>query len=210
MTWPTFTIILPHKRNPGNDAALEICLGCLIKNTADSFKLLMDAAYHAPLYERIDRMVDEARTQYCVILSSDIFVEPGWDIPMMSAINPQTFVTGVVVEPGAIGVHPQNLHMDFGRTPETFRRSEFETWARGAPMLEGEGWVVPLMFPREAWKALGGLYTSDPDDFPAVAPDQALIDRWKESGGLVKRVRSYAYHLQRWSDVDEQRAEKRR
>lgn len=206
---PAFTVILPHKRNPGNDAALRICLDMLMANTTNDFVLSMDAADDAPLYPRINRLVEEARTQYCVITSSDIFMAPDWDLPMMAAINYERFVTGVVVEPGAIGVHAQNMLGNFGMTPATFRRADFEAWTRSAPMRDGDGWVVPLMFPRDLWLSLGGLDLTM-REFPYSAPDQKLLDDWKAQGGTIKRVRSYAYHLQRWSDEGEQTHGKRR
>lgn len=209
MTLPAFTVLLPHKRNPGNDAALKICLDMLMANTAWDFELRLNAAEDAPLYPRINRMVEEVRTPYCVITCSDIFMAPDWDVPMMAAINYQTFVTNVVVEPGAIGVHAQNMLGNFGMTPATFRRADFEAWTRSAPMIGGDGWVVPLMFPVDAWKAMGGLDLTMPE-FPKSAPDQKLLDNWKAKGGAIKRVRSYAYHLQRWSDEDEQTHSKRR
>lgn len=208
---PAFTIILPHKRNPGNDAALKICLDMLMANTANDFVLSMDAACDEPLYPRINRMVEDARTQYCVIISSDIFMAPRWDIPMMAAINCEQFITGVVVEPGAIGVHPQNLERNFGMTPSTFERTNFERWVDTiAPFPPGDGWVVPLMFPRDLWLSMGGLDLSELE-FPhsLYAPDQKLLDGFKASGGTIKRVRSYAYHLQRWSDEGEQMHTKR-
>lgn len=208
---PLFTILIPHKRNPGNDAALKICLDCLIANTTHDFNLMIDAAYDAPLYSRINRMVEDAKTECCVISSSDIFMSPNWDVPMVAAWNFHTFVTGIVVEPGAIGVHPQNLHRDFGQTPSTFRRWEFEQWVASgaAPVMSGDGWVVPLMFPRSAWRSMGGLDLTM-QEFPMSAPDQRLIDDWKATGGAIKRVRSFAYHLQRWSDEGEQKHDKRR
>jgi hypothetical protein len=211
VTQPAFTVILPHKRNPGNDAALRICLDMLMTNTVSDFALLMDAAEDAPLYPRINRMVQEARTQYCVITSSDIFMAPNWDVPMMAVINYERFVTNIVVEPGAIGVHPQNMHRDFGLTPSTFRRAEFEKWATGntVPMIGGDGWVVPLMFPRDLWLSLGGLDLTM-REFPYSAPDQKLLDDWKAKGGSIIRARSCAYHLQRWSDEGEQTHAKRR
>lgn len=203
-----FTVILPHKRNPGNDAALSICMDCLMKNTTHDFRLLMDAAFDQPLYPRLNRLLADARTECCVITSSDLFHAPGWDVPMLEAWNPDTFVTGVVVEPGVIGIHRMNYHRDFGRHPENFRRAEFEQWClTDAPMLDGEGWVVPVMLSRRGWLEMGGLNLAL--KFPEWPADQDLFDAWKATGHSIRRVRSYAYHLQRYSDVEEQEAEKR-
>lgn len=205
-----FSVILPHKRNPGNDAALAICLQMLASNTVNDFVLLMDAAYNAPLYARVNAMVEQATTDYCVYLASDTFVAPGWDVPMLEAVDAQTFVNGVLVEPGAIAMYSENLWQDFGRLPETFHRSAFEEFCKSAPVPSGEGWFCPYMFHREQWLAYGGLEThlTAPDGFTPA--DMNLFDRWKASGNRVIRVRSFAYHLQRFSDVAEQEHEKRR
>lgn len=204
-----FTVILPHKRNPGNDAALAVCLQMLMANTVNDFVLLMDAAYDAPLYERVNNMVKQATTDYCVYLASDTFVAPGWDDPMMAAASYTTFVNGVLVEPGAIAMYSENLHGDFGRKPETFRRADFETWCKSAPVPSGEGWFCPYMFPRVPWLEYGGLEThlTAPDGFTPA--DMNLFDRWKAGGNQIARVRSFAYHLQRYSDPAEQAHEKR-
>lgn len=209
---PAFTVILPHKRNPGNDRALAICLDCLYTNTRSDFILISDAAYNEPLYERVNRMVEQANTAYCVYLASDTFLAPDWDLPMLEAASWQTFVTGVLVEPGAIAMHSLNVHKDFGRTPETFRRAQFEAWvASEAPMVEGEGWPCPYLFPRDGWLEHGGLQESGlaPDHHGFTEADNELWTRWKADGNQIVRVRSFAYHLQRYSAEDEQMHEKR-
>lgn len=104
-----FTVLLPHKRNPGNDRSLSVCLDCLFANTVNDFRLNIDAAYDQPLYPRINAMVEAATTEVCVYWSSDIFAAPGWDDAMLQAWSPNTIVTGVLVEPGMIGVHHETL-----------------------------------------------------------------------------------------------------
>lgn len=208
----TFTIILPHRRNPGNDAALRIALDCLVTNTVNDFVLLMDAAYDQPLYPRVNAMVAAATTECCVYLASDVFLAPGWDAPMLALYDEHTFVTGILVEPGAIGVFSGNVTRDFGRKPDTFRRAEFEDWVTSieAPTPGGEGWPCPYMFPRSGYLAHGGLEVGlqgDPHGFTPA--DTRLFERWCTAGNVVRRTRSYAYHLQRWSEPDEQAHEKR-
>lgn len=206
-----FTVILPHKRNPGNDAALQIALDMLMANTANDFTLLIDAATDAPLFPRVNAMVEQATTDLCVYTASDMFFAPGWDTPMLDAFTPEAFVTNVVVEPGAIAMHDQNHRMDFGRKPETFRRAEFEAWATGDPHFPaGEGWTCPWMFSRAAFLAMGGLETNLPPDARGFTPaDSRMFDRWKAAGNRVVRAKSYVYHLQGWSDVYEQTKEGR-
>lgn len=63
MTTPAFTVILPHKRNPGNDAALRICIDMLMANTRADFILMMDAAAdeYFECVEYLRRKPDEFR-----------------------------------------------------------------------------------------------------------------------------------------------------
>jgi len=206
-----FTIILPHKRNPGNNAALAICLDCLQTNTANNFILMMDAATNEPLYPRVNRMVEYAPTDCCVYWASDMFAAPNWDIPMLEAYDETTFVNNTVVEPGVIAMYGGNHKADFGRRPDTFDRPAFEAWAAQGHTAGGDGWFAPYMFSRKAFLDTGGLdITVDPDrEFGGA--DMTLFDNWKAAGNRVVRApNSFVYHLQRWSDLDEQEAEKRR
>lgn len=205
-----FTLILPHLRNPGNDAALRIALDCLMTNTVNDFTLLMDVVRGGDLYETITRLVKHAPTEYCCYWASDTFAAPEWDVPMLALAAPDTFVNGVLVEPGAIGVHPESIHKDFGRKPETFRRAEFEEYVKDAPLPNGEGWYCPYMFPRDGWLAHGGLQSGlQGDHHGFTSADVELFDRWKASGNRIVRTRSYAYHMQRFSQLDEQSDPKR-
>lgn len=204
---PAFTIVLPHKRNPGNDSALAVCLSCLMANTVHEFKLIIDAAVDSPIYPRVNRMVGQVDTDYFVYWASDFFAAPGWDIPMRQAANEDTIITNIVVEPGAIGIHDFNLLNDFGRKPETFRRQEFEDWSQSshAPMLSTEGWFAPYLMHTQSFLDFGGLEDGQyPDSQGFSAGDELMFQRWKAAGHHVQRVKSYVYHLQRWSVLSEQ------
>lgn len=209
---PAFTVILPHLRNPGNDHALAVCLSCLYANTANEFKLIVDATAGDPLYPRITRMIEQVDTSYFIYWASDFFAAPGWDAPMIEAANEDTIITNIVVEPGAIGIHDQNLRNDFGRKPDTFRRQEFEDWSVSphAPMLSGAGWYAPYLMNTQAFISFGGFIEGiSPDDQGFSAGDEDMFKRWWAAGRHVHRVKSYVYHLQRWSQLEEQTAEKR-
>ncbi len=213
MTAP-FTIILPHRRNPGNDAALAVALQMLAANTVNDFLLIIDTTTDDSLYAIVNRMVVQATTEAVVYWSSDMFPAPGWDVPMLSLFDDASFVTNVLVEPGAIGLYPENVGRDFGRKPETFNREAFETWCvtEGPELqLSGEGWYAPVMYHRSGFLAMGGLEDDlDGDHHGFTCADVRLFERWKAAGGRVVRAReSYTYHLQRWSQVDEQEHTKR-
>lgn len=206
-----FTIILPHRKQDRNTDALNVAIDCLMRNTANDFILSIDAAADQPLAPRVNRMVIHAPTEICVYWASDIFAGPEWDVPMLEEYTSKTLVTGVLVEPGVMAMHGQNYHRDFGRRPETYERELFEAWvlSQDIPMLEGEGFYCPYLFNRDEWLAMGG-YTVPLTGAPVFdGADVTLFNRWKESGRRIVRARSYAYHLQRWSDESEQEHAKR-
>jgi len=204
-----FTVLLPHRLNPRNNDALSICLDCLARNTRNDFTLLMDAAVDHELYPVMNRLVEKAPTDMCVFMHSDMFVAPGWDSAMLDAFDENTFVTGLLVEPGAIGVHSGNVQKDFGRKPETFRRAEFEAWAASldAPEAKGEGWFAPYFFSRKRWFANGGHNVVGITEW--TNRDIDMFEKWKAEGGRVVQARAFVYHLQRYSDPIEQSHPKR-
>lgn len=212
MTNAAFTILLPHKRNKGNDAALRIALDCLMENTVSDFILISDMAYDEPLYPRVNAMFEQATTDICVYWASDTFAAPAWDVLMLQAWTADTLVTPVLVEPGAIGMHPDNVHKDFGRKPDTFRRADFERWAASddAPVPDNFGWYAPYMISRAAFLEAGGLRLDQQPDHQGFTPaDVLFFEQWQASGRRIQRARSFAYHLQRYSEQDEQTHEKR-
>lgn len=208
---PAFTILLPHLRNPGNDAALAIAFSTLVDNTDHEYALLFDCDTSVTLMEVFHRLVVNAPTDTCVLTSSDMFMAPHWDTPMLDQLRPGTWVTNVLVEPGAIGMSGQNKEMDFGRRPDTFRRAEFEAWAETAEARAGEGWVQPIMFSRQEWLGAGSVIrpARAVDATGFTSADEELLERWKANGGTIQRARSFTYHLQRFSDVEEQGHSKR-
>lgn len=208
-----FTVVLPHKRNKGNDLALKVCLDCLFTNTVNDFKLLIDAAENQPLYARINALIAQADTDCCVYMASDVFVSPNWDVPMLELWDADTIVNNVIVEPRAIAMHAENLEADFGRTPEQFasKRSQFEEWVKDAHFPNGDGWYSGYMFSRSKFLEMGSFSTNEEADFQGFSgADSLFFANWKASGKRVVRARSYAYHLQRYSDVGEQEADKRK
>ena len=208
---PKFTVLLPHKLNPRNNDALTICIDCLARNSVYDFALSMSAAADQPLYATMNRLVQEAATDICVFMHSDMFVSPGWDTRMLEVYDDDTFVTGLLVEPGAIGVWHGNVTKDFGRRPEAFQRAEFEAWATGsdAPRASGAGWFAPYMFSRRRWLAYGGHDLNAPEGVVWTALDIALFNKHKLNQGDVIQAQAPVYHLQRWSEPSEQEAEKR-
>lgn len=207
------TILIPHLRNPGNDRALSIAVDMLMANTVNVFTLMIEAVFNGSLYETVNEMVKAVTSEVFVYWSSDMFPAPDWDSPMVKLYTPDTIVTNVLVEPGAIGMHGNNVHKDFGRKPETFRRADFEAYATSEEAHynpENHGWFAPYLMSREGFIEVGGLQSGLPGDHHGfTGADELLFARWQERGGQIRRARSFTYHLQRFSQVDEQEHEKR-
>ena len=207
---PNVSILLPHLREPNNDTALKVCLDCLVANTATDFELVMESvATRRDIYGVLNRMAERAIGEWIIPMNTDVFVSPGWMEPLLEAADPNTIVSPVMVECGAIGVHERNLQRDFGMTPDSFQREAFEQWVlEGADWLGGwvEGdwaWFFPSLLPRQRFLDLGGFDTTR-GAFPREPLDINFWIDWETQGGLFKRVRSWVYHLQQWSSKEEQ------
>lgn len=214
MSKPAYTVILPHRWNSRNTDALMIAIDTLMRYSAHEFKLIVDVAIDEPLYPRINRMIRQADTDSIVYWSSDMFAGPGWDEDMLHYYDSNTIVTNVVVEPGVIGIFPENVQRDFGRKPETFDRLAWETFCRedGPNLgLSEKSWYCPYMISRENFLNLGGLQENLSGDSQGFSgADVAFFDLWKSTGRYIKRARgSFVYHLQRYSVIEEQNKARR-
>lgn len=203
MNKPAVSILIPHLRNQANDAALRVALDCLITNTSVDYELIINTV-RGDIYTICNAMAAQASAEWIVFGNSDVFFAPGWAEPMLEAAHPDQIVTGVIVECGAVGVHEANVCRNFGMTPETFDREAFEQWCAETPESRaGDGWYFPSLHSREAFLSFGGFDTSN-GQFPTHSLDSEYWDRWRASGRQVSRVMSFSYHLQKYSDPDEQ------
>lgn len=201
---PSLTVCIPHKHTRHNDAALLVALSCIVDNTRCDYELLIDTTTPTGVYGVYNRMARQAASEWVVFTNSDVFFAPGWDTPMLEAAGKYKIITGVLVECGAIGVSDRNIMANFGRTPQTFERSAFEEMAAGIIFDKrtppGEGWFMPCLMHRDTFLAMGAFDTRQ-GDFPTPL-DGLFWEKWKASGLTVQRVRSYAYHLQNFSDEE--------
>lgn len=206
MTLPLVSILLPHLRNSENDKALRVCLDCLIANTDLDYELIVEGvAERRDIYRVVNSMAWRANADWLIFMNSDVFVAPGWIRPLYDAREANTIVSPVMVECGAIPVNDRNLERDYGRKPETFRRSEFEAWvATGGGWRDDwhdgqQAWYFPSLIQRDSFNAVGGFDITKgafPDDL-----DRQFWDAWGRTGGYFKRVRSFVYHLQAFSET---------
>jgi hypothetical protein len=174
------SILIPHKHDRENDKALKIALDCLIDNTDHDYEIIIDST-----------------------TPGDPYMGPHWDTPLLAAADNDAIITGVLVEAGAIGVAQQNIQANFGMTPEAFNRPAFEQFCAQANWaIDGDGWYFPCLINRGHFLQMGMFDTSE-GGFP-LPLDIRFWERWKAAGNRVQRVASYAYHLQNWSNPEEQ------
>jgi GT2 family glycosyltransferase len=202
MNKPALSILIPHLSQPENDKALKICLECLVDNTDINYEIVIDTTV-GDVYTILNDMAKRASSDWITFLNSDVFVAPGWASQLIAAANPTKIITGVIVEPGAIGVSTMNHCRDFGMTPDTFQREAFERWCVNSfEIPDGEGWYFPSLHNRQAFLDFGGFNTT-----LGAFPDQLDVDywnRWRSAGYTVERVKSFCYHLQNYSNPAEQ------
>lgn len=212
---PDISIIFPHLRQPANDKALAIALDCIVDNTALDYELMIESvAERRDIYPVFNQMVKRANAEWVVLSNTDVFFAPQWAEPMYEARDMHTIINGVIVEPGAIGVASANKHAEYGFTPATFRRSEFESWVSEHGevtynlMDKGRSWYLPCLIHRDTWLEFGGFDTST-GTWPEWPVDLYTWDKWAAAGNGFRRVNSFSYHIQNWSSEREQSREMR-
>ena len=199
------SILIPHLREQRSDDAFKICLECIVDNTDVDYEVMIKAvAGSQGVYRAYMTMAERACGEWLLIHNNDMFLAPGWARPMLDVAQLDTIVSGVLVECGAICPANENVRMDFGMLPETFRRKEFEAWvAKNQPWPGRPGHHALVIVHRETFLNYGG-YDLSLGEYPHVCLDQELWGRWGKSGNQFARVRSYCYHLQQWSNPIEQ------
>lgn len=198
---PDVSIIIPHKPTPANNEALQLNIRMLLANTRCSFELIIDTETPKDPYKIWNEVVPKARASVVVLSNSDVLMAPGWDVPILEHICDNMIITGYLVEPGAIGVAPVNIHRNFGKLPSEFDRKAFEEFAKehakGKEAEEKRAWYMPCAMMRDWFVWVGGFDTDKP------FPEPNDIKFWDRAvanyGTKLLRVPSYAYHFQNLS-----------
>ena len=197
---PRLSIIIPHKSTILNDEAMHLNIQMLFDNTVMPYELIIDTETPKDPYMIWNEASKHARGEYLVFSNSDVLMGPDWDVYMVTGCEYNSIVTGYLVEPGNIGVASVNIHKDFGRSPQSFKRGEFERFAANERVLslkEERGWYMPCCVRKDWFLSTGGF----PTDIPFPNPNDIIF--WErcieEYGTKLLRANSFAYHFQNLS-----------
>jgi hypothetical protein len=201
------SIIIPHKRTELNDDALKLNMEMLLRHTPEwlNYEVIIDTETPKDPYQIWNEAARMARSDTLIFTNTDVLFGPEWAILVDHNIYANTIVTGYLVEPGNIGVAPENIHKDFGKTPLDFDMYRFEQWVRhqlsnveqGNAVKEERGWFMPCAMNKNWFNSIGGFPTEAgfPNPNDAIFWDKCVA----ELSTKLLRVPSYAYHFQNLS-----------
>ena len=195
------SVIFPHALNPENDRVLELNLRMLKENTTCEYEVLYLANMNRPdlVYEFWDWGIRHANYELILWHNTDIVMAPGWNESVIQCKDLADWIGIELVECGAIGVHPNNIHKDFGRMAETFSRRQFEQWAydygQNRPTYrKGFTWYSPSVWKKSWYIEMGGF------DYLKSFPhpnDSEFREKVEKNGCQFITVNEFAYHFQR-------------
>lgn len=194
------SIIFPHAINKENNKVFELNLKMLKENTTCDYEVLSLWNNRPDLvYEFWDWGIRHAKYDFILWHNTDIVMGPGWNENVIKSKDKGDWIGIELVECGQIGVHPNNIHKDFGITADTFRRKEFEDWVFnrkwGKPTYrEGFCWYSPSVWRKDWYIKMGGFHWEKPFPHPN---DTEFKEICELSGCRFIVANEYAYHFQR-------------
>lgn len=196
------SIVFPHAINSGNDAVLKLKLEMLKDNTTCEYEVLYLAnmGRRDLVYKGWDWMMRNAYFDFILWDNSDIVYAPKWNENVINYADKGDWIGLELAECGQIGVHPNNIHIDFGITAETFRRKDFEEWALQRMVeakyqwRDGFCWYSPSVWRKSWYIEMGGFDLTD--TFPAPL-DMRFREKAEYHRSRFIVANSYAYHFQR-------------
>lgn len=199
---PKISIIIPHKHTDQNTQALLLNMKMLAENTRSAYELIIDACVPEDPYKVWNRVAHRAQADILVFSNSDVLMAEDWDdyiTRLPTLVQPNTIVTGHLIEPGNIGVASVNIAKDFGKVPAVFNRQGFEEFSYkfvcDHPVVKEErGWYMPCAVDREWFLSTGGFDTSEA--FPAPSDIKFWERCIHDYNTKLIRVPWMAYHFQ--------------
>jgi len=195
------SIVFPHALNEENNRVLDLKLKMLKDNATYPYEILMlsNMGRLDLVYESWDWMMRRAKHELILWDNTDIVYAPGFMDNIVKHKDDADWIGLELVECGAIGVHPNNIPKDFGRTADTFKRAYFEKWAKGyaegrPSARPGFCWYSPSVWKKSWYIQMGGF------DFSKSFPhpnDSEFREKCEKAGASFIVVNSFAYHFQR-------------
>lgn len=195
------SIIFPHALNQENNKILDLKLKMIADNSTYPYEIILlgDTGRPDLVYEGLDLMMRRAKYDLILWDSTDIIYGPKFMDNIIKHKDDADWIGLELVECGAIDVHPNNIHMDFGRTSLTFQRTKFENWvndfSKNRPSIrDGFCWYSPSVWKKEWYIKMGGFSTAYPFPHPN---DIEFKERCEKNNCKFAVVNSFAYHFQR-------------
>lgn len=195
------SIVFPHALNPENDKVLALNLQMIKENTTCEYEVLYLANMQRPdlVYPAWNFLIRNAKYSHILWHNTDIVLAPRWNENVLKHQDNGDWIGLELVECGQIGVHPNNIHQDFGITADTFRREDFENWVKTYSehrlgFRKGFGWYSPSVFKKSWYVSMGGFNTEKPFPHPN---DMEFKEKAEKLGQRFIVVNSFAYHFQR-------------
>jgi hypothetical protein len=196
------SILVPHFHNLIGDRVLAATLPHLIKKTTLPYELIVTAHRQREFIAWND-MAYRARTNWLVLMVSDVFVAPGWDLALWDARDRDTLATLTLIESGYLEPADFSLARDFGRTPETFDADGFEAYAATCPEPpQRPAWNFPWLIHKDTFLRMGSFRL---DQLDSQMTEHYYFNDWQAVGRKVTRVQGYGYHLGAWTLTGEKR-----
>jgi hypothetical protein len=200
-----YTIVIPHL---SSSKYIDQCKYYLEKNSKIDHEVLC-IVDESDVYYAYNYGVYHSKYDNVILMNDDMIVSEGWDVPFMKYAQPDTILTGHVIEPDP-GImlssqennkRPiQNIKSDCGTTIDTFDYNKFVDYINTRNdipevVLNSAGWYMPVCVNKKTFVSYPNI-----GKFPIVANDITWRDYILPAVGFkFSLVKSFFYHFQRGS-----------
>ncbi|MBN1270397.1 MAG: glycosyltransferase [Kiritimatiellae bacterium] len=151
-------------------------------------------------YGSTNEAARQCPTDIAIWFTSDQVASPGWDAELLKWLAPNRFVTGRVIDSGALLAADRTILKRFGSSPDTFKKKAYLRFCREwAPDCEIDlpRHYIPMAFYKEDFFR-AGLFTEGKDTMSirTVRSDfEFFMKCYDEGFELVEAQRCLTYHF---------------
>lgn len=194
------SIVVPYL---SRSKAFPICKEHIYKNTINEFEIV-EVVNSRDVYGAYNTGAAKANGDILVMIGDDMFFSKGWDEYIVKYIKPYTIVFTHLIEKEAGQLHNFNILQDFGDNPENFNSEKFQQFCNyledkvPEAIVGQRGWYQPFAVLKSNWVPYPNKIKW-PNEHEAN--DIVLIEKILPLYGFDQvRVRSFAYHLQKYTE----------